>query len=227
MSNRKMVFEKPTNPATKFIEWKSDKKCFEFYDKQNEQKVDIPLPFQFLVLDELHAVKGWDDAKQSGIFSNEVKFIGKEPLNVRSFKGGDIIKGLYSEIKDKVKASGAHYVKSVYIMLPDGTMANVQMKGAVVQEWWEFCNKKRRRLTDEWVSVESSEERKKGATKYNVPIFKFKQSLTEDESKQADAVFDELESYLKSYLSLPLQPENDIETIYAEEVKPEPDDLPF
>lgn len=140
----------------------------------------------------------------------------------------DLAKGLYSEIKDKVKSSGAHYFKSIYVMLSDGTMANLQMKGAVVQEWGEFTKKTRNRLPDEWVEISSFEERKKGATKYNVPIFKFKQSLTEDESKKADEVFDILEEYLRSYLKQDPEKVDDIETIDAEVVNPEPtNDLPF
>ena len=59
MSNRKQAFATPqSNPSTKFIEWKSNDKAFEYYDKETSSKVAIPLPFKFLVLDELHAVKG-------------------------------------------------------------------------------------------------------------------------------------------------------------------------
>ena len=54
-SNRRSAFAAPaSNPATKFIEWKSNDKCFNYYDKEAQKNVEIPLPFKFLVLDELH-----------------------------------------------------------------------------------------------------------------------------------------------------------------------------
>jgi len=83
-----------------------------------------------LVLDELHTIKGWNDATSSAIYSNEVKWISKDELLVKPFKGNEIAKGLYKDIKEKVKAAGAHYVKSVYCMLEDGSIANLQLKGA-------------------------------------------------------------------------------------------------
>jgi len=200
-SNRRRAFEMPmSNPATKFIDWKSNEKAFSFYDKENKVNVPIPLPFRFLALDELHTVKGWSDSCQSAIYSNEVKFISKEPLTVKPFKGNEIAKGLYSDIKEKVKAAGAHYVKSIYIMLEDGSLANLQLKGASCQSWGDFTQKGRSRLPEEWVTVESAIEGKKGAVKYYTPYFKFDKSLSENENTMADDAFAILETYLKAYL---------------------------
>lgn len=200
-SNRKQAFAQPqSNPATKFIDWKSNEKCFSFYDKENKVNVPIPLPFRFLALDELHTVKGWSDSCQSAIYANEVKFISKEPLTVKPFKGNEIAKGLYSDIKEKVKAAGAHYVKSIYIMLEDGSLANLQLKGASCQSWGDFTQKGRSRLPEEWVTVEKAIEGKKGAVKYYTPEFKFDKSLSENENTMADDAFAILETYLKAYL---------------------------
>ena len=200
-SNRKQAFAQPqSNPATKFIDWKSNEKAFSFYDKENKVNVPIPLPFRFLALDELHTVKGWSDSCQSAIYANEVKFISKEPLTVKPFKGNEIAKGLYSDIKEKVKAAGAHYVKSIYIMLEDGSLANLQLKGASCQSWGDFTQKGRSRLPEEWVTVEKAIEGKKGAVKYYTPEFKFDKSLSENENTMADDAFAILETYLKAYL---------------------------
>lgn len=201
-SNRRAAFTTPqSNPATKFIDWKSNEKCFSYYDKEKQENVLIKLPFKFLVLDELHAIKGWNDATSSGIFSNEVKFISKEVMTVKPFKGNEIAKGLYKDIKEKVQSAGGHYVKSIYLMLEDGSLANLQLKGSAVQSWGEFTQKTRQRLPDEWVTVESSKEGKKGSVKFHVPEFRFLQSLSEDEGLQADECFNTLEAYLKTYLS--------------------------
>lgn len=214
-SNRTKTFQAPSsNPAKKFLEWKSNSKTFVYFDKsiaesmkgksdeeiKEAANVPVSLPFKFLVLDQLHTVKGWNDASSSKIFSNEVKFISKQVMTVKPFKGNEIAKGLYADIKEKVKNAGGHYVKSIYIMLEDGTLANIQLKGSAVQQWGEFTNKSLSRLPEEWVVVDKAIDGKKGAVKYTTPGFTFGGSLSDKEAAQADLVFDELETYLKAYL---------------------------
>jgi hypothetical protein len=200
------------------LKWKSNDKCFEYWDKEEKKNVTVSLPFKFLVLDEMHTISGWNDATSSGIYSNEVKYISKEVMTVKPFKGNEIARGLYKDIKEKVNAAGGHYMKSIYIMLEDGTIANIQLKGSAVQAWGEFTQKSRARLSDEWVEVSSAREGKKGAVKFYVPEFKYNKSLTEKESGQADLVFNVLEAYLKAYLV------KDSAPVEAEEVE---DDLDF
>jgi hypothetical protein len=200
-SNRRQAFAQPqANPATKFLDWKSNDKCFEYYDKEKQEKVSVALPFKFLVLDEMHTVSGWNDASSSGIYSNEVKFISKEVMTVKPFKGNEIAKGLYKDIKEKIVAAGGHYVKSIYIMLEDGSLANLQLKGSAVQKWGEFTQKTRNRLPDEWVQVTKAIEGKKGAVKFFTPDFSFERSISDAEAVQADEAFNILETYLKAYL---------------------------
>jgi hypothetical protein len=201
-SNRRQAFAQPqTNPATKFIEWKSNDKCFNYYDKEAQKNVEIPLPFKFLVLDELHTIKGWNDASSSNIYSNEVKFISKEVMTVKPFKGNEIAKGYYKDIKDKVVAAGGHYTKSIYVMLEDGSLANISLKGSGVQKWGDFTQKTRNRLADEWVIVAKAEDGKKGAVKFSTPSFSFANSISDEEANMADEAFNILESYLKTYLA--------------------------
>jgi hypothetical protein len=226
ISNRKQAFSQPqTNPSTKFIEWKSNDKCFSFYDRETSANVSIPLPFKFLVLDELHTVKGWNDASSSQINSNEVKFISRDEMTVKPFKGNEIAKGLYKDIKERIKAAGGHYVKSVYCMLEDGSIANLQLKGAVCQSYGDFTAKTRSRLTDEWVVVSKAVEGKKGAVKYTTPGFAFDKSLSESEADLADEAFNTLEAYLKTYLTK-AQPIDAIIPSESDEVIEE-DDLDF
>lgn len=201
-SNRKQAFQTPqSNPATKIIDWKSNDKNFSYYDKDLKKNIAIALPFKFLVLDELHTVKGWNDPSSSSIYSNEVKFISKEEMTVKSFKGGEIAKGFYKDIKQKIVTAGGHYTKSIYVMLEDGSLANLQLKGSAVQMYGEFTQKSKTRLADEWVQVASAKEGKKGSVKFNTPDFSFLKSLSDIESEQADEAFNILESYLKTYLN--------------------------
>lgn len=225
ISNRRQAFAQPqSNPATKFIDWKSNDKCFSYYDKEKQENVKIELPFKFLVLDEMHTIKGWNDATQSGIYSNEVKFISKETMTVKPFKGNEIAKGLYKDIKEKVKSAGGHYVKSIYVMLEDGSLANLQLKGSAVQKWGEFTQKTRNRLPDEWVVVSKGIEGKKGAIKFYTPEFRFERSISDSEADLADEAFNILEAYMKTYLAKAEPIVEDLEVI--EEVVSE-DDIDF
>ena len=202
MSNRTQVFAGGSkNPATKFLDWKSDQKGFSYYDKGLGKNVEVPLPFKFVFLDELSTVKGWNDASSSGIFANEVKYLSKEPMTVKAFKGGEIAKGLYNEIKERVKNAGGHYSKSVYIMLEDGVLANIQLKGSATQQWGEFVKANRQSITRTWVNVKTATESKKGKVVFSVPNFTIGDDIEDLDALDADKKFDELESYLKTYLA--------------------------
>jgi len=202
MSNRTQVFAGGSkNPATKFLDWKSDQKGFSYYDKGLGKNVEVPLPFKFIFLDELSTVKGWNDASSSGIFSNEVKYLSKEPMTVKAFKGGEIAKGLYNEIKERVKNAGGHYSKSIYIMLEDGSLANIQLKGSATQQWGEFVKANRQSITRTWVNVKNATENKKGKVVFSIPNFTIGADIEDLDARDADAKFDELEAYLKTYLA--------------------------
>jgi hypothetical protein len=202
MSNRTKVFTGTTkNPASKFLDWKSNDKQFSYYDKEQSKTIEVKLPLKFVFLDELHTVKGWNDASSSGVYANEVKFISKEPMTVKAFKGGEIAKGLYNEIKDKAKNAGGHYVKSIYIMLEDGSLGNIQLKGSAVQGWGEFVNANKKALANQWIIVDKAIEGKKGAVKYTTPNFTLADVLSPNEYNDADSNFDTLEAYLKTYLN--------------------------
>jgi len=202
MSNRTQVFAGGSkNPATKFLEWKSDQKGFSYYDKGLAKNVEVSLPFKFVFLDELSTVKGWNDSSSSGIFANEVKYLSKEPMTVKAFKGGVLAQGLYNEIKERVKNAGGHYSKSVYIMLEDGSLANIQLKGSATQQWGEFVKANRQSITRTWVNVASATENKKGKVVFSIPNFTIGADIEDLDAKDADNKFDELEAYLKTYLA--------------------------
>ena len=139
-------FEKTENPATKFISWKSNEKTFSYYDKDKGENVLLKLPLKFIVLAQLNTVKGWNDALSGQIIANEVQHIGEDKLKVVCYhkdakgekKKSAIAEGIYKDIKETIVSAGGRYHKSVYIMLEDGTIANIQLKGAGVQAWVEF-----------------------------------------------------------------------------------------
>jgi hypothetical protein len=197
MSSRKSEFTGSfEKPASKYYEWSSEEGCFKYYDREKRENVLVPLPLTFLVLKEFHTVKGWHDKSSSGIFANEVKNIGTEPLEVKAFKGGVITRGIYKDIKDVIANAGGRYIKSIYAMTKDGEIVNFQLKGAAVKAWGDATQKGRSRLADEWVTVAEIESLKKGRVSYTVPVFKFDGSLSDAEGMQADLAYDKLDATL-------------------------------
>lgn len=198
---------KSSNPATKFLQWKSNDKCFAYYDKEKGENVQVPLPFKFQFLEHFSTIKGWNDATETGIYSNEIMFTSKEELDVKTFKGVEIAKGLYKDIRSKVRDAGGKYHRSVYVLNEYGNIVNIQMKGAVVSAYSVFMDgdsktgiKGHKHLIENnWIVVNKFQELKKGATKYSVPIFEVGSVFTDSEFKLANEKYKEIENYFDNY----------------------------
>lgn len=198
----KREIQTSVNPTSKFLEWKSNNKSFAYYDKETKQNVEVKLPITFIVLEEYHCIKGFSDSDQTGIYSNEVLQIGTEEMEVRSYKGRIIAKGLYKDIKGAVNAAGGNYHKSIYAVTKEGELINISLKGAAVSKWSKLVEKGAwKRLSDEWISIESAEDHKKGMVKYSTPNFVFNTSLSDAEFKMVKSKATELENYLTTYFA--------------------------
>ena len=188
------------NPTSKFLEWKSNNKSFSFFDKDNKQNVEVKLPLTFMVLEEYHKISGFSDSDQTGIYSNEVLQIGTEEMEVKTFKGRIIAKGLYKDIKGAVNAAGGNYHKSIYAVTNEWELINISLKGACVSQWSQFVEKGAwKRLADEWVSIESAEDHQKGMVKYSTPNFAFNISLSDAEYKNVEEKATLLQEYMNKY----------------------------
>lgn len=194
---------KSSNPTTKYLEWRSNDKCFRYYDKGAEENVEIKLPLKFAFLNQYHTVKGWHDKNQSGIYSNEVYYIGKEPMTVRTHKpkGFVVADGIYSDIKTQVAAQGGRYYRSVYVMLEDGTIANLSFKGAVVREWSEFYKLLKPVEDTNWFEVNESTDHTKGSIKYSTPLFSLGKKFTSAQDAKVEDAANRLELYMDAYFS--------------------------
>ena len=192
---------KSANPTSKYLEWKSNDKSFSYYDKAAGKNVKVELPLKFLFLQNYHTVKGWNDSSESGIYSNEVFFIGSEPMTVRSFKGGVIAEGLYKDIKPVIINAGGKYNRSIYVMLEDGTVANISLKGSAVRQWSDFMESNKGSVDNQFIEVLTSNDEKKGSIKYSTPNFTMGSDLTKTQSLKADNVTAELKAYLDGYFN--------------------------
>ena len=193
--------QKSSNPATKFLEWKSNDKCFSYYDKEKGNNVLVPLPLKFMFLEHYHNVRGWSDSAQSGIYSNEVYAISNEEVHVKSFKGGTIAQGLYKEIKDSILKAGGKYHRSIYVVLEDGTLANIQLKGSGVASYSEFYKENSHLLDVKWIEVNQAKDGKKGSIKFSTPEFTIGDAISKESDKLAIDRAAELQEYMNNYMS--------------------------
>ncbi len=217
-----MSFSKPqlTNPSKKFIEWSSDNACFTYFDKdkgEKGEKVLLPIPTYFIVLDELSTISGFCEKHGTNIFANEVRSTVKEPLLVRTFKGGERLQGLYNDIKSEAKELGGKYTQSVYAMLltskgQEPELVNIRLRGAACSAWID----KKINTGKAVICVKEVSKEKKGKTEYVVPVFS-SMSLTQELTDTAIAMDQVLQEYLREYFA---QMEEKI--IEAEEAAPEP-----
>lgn len=205
------------NPSAKFISFKGTSGKWVYFDKSLGEKgdnVEIKAPIDFIVLDELSTIRGYHDASQSGIYSNEVRKTSTDTLWVKAFKGGDIDSGLYKDIKGNLQ--GGKYSKSVYAML-DGEIVNFNFVGISLSSWIE------KGFTTRNVRIESEMEKgKKGTNEYYIPKFT---QIEPDDAKMAQAK--ELHSKLQDFLAEKLQADK---VTYTEEATTDTDvddDLPF
>lgn len=187
------------NPSTRWHEWNGGSGKITYYDKSLKQDCECPLPFSFLLLDQLSAVKGWHDASESGIYSNEVRDTRQEALVVRAFKGGELASGIYQSIRDRIGRLGGHYVASIYIAVKDAdklVIANLQLKGAALNEWVEFTKANKADIYKKAIVIRGFKTGKKGQVTYYTPEFSLK-----DVSAETDESAGELQAQLASYLS--------------------------
>lgn len=184
-----------TNPATRFLEWKSDLKAFRWWDKQNEQEQIEKLPFTFIVLDSLACVRGFSDEHKSGIWSNEVRNLKTEPLTVRT-KQGILCQGFYEHLKGN---HGIRYTRSLYIAFREGkelAIGNLQLQGAANSAWIEFT--KKNRIYRHGITVTGAVEDKVGKIVFNSPVFEIT-PIKEDTVAQAIELDKDLQVYLDQY----------------------------
>lgn len=242
------------NPSTRWFEWAGgdDGGFVRWYNKDTKQDVKIEGAFTFLLLDELSTVKGWHEPSESSIYANEVRDLRQEALVVRSFKGGELASGLYTDIKDRIVAKGGHYHASIYVAYKDGNelrLGNLGLKGAALSAWMEFKKaspakkdangKSVRAFFVDAVKITGYEDAKKGATNYRIPKFALIE-VQESTNQQAVALDAELQAFFSDYMKRPKteaskpQPQNG----HSEEEPPPPsgparhfsdleDDIPF
>jgi len=202
--SRSRPHESNPNPATRWFEWAGNTGKVRYYDKHANEMVDVPLPFTFLLLDELASVRGWHDASDSGIRSNMVRDVKADVLVVKAHKYGVIAEGHYRQIKDRVNAAGGKFTANLYIGYKDATGAlqigTLLLKGVALRSWMEFRQEHRKKVYEGAVTLTGYTEGKKGSITYRAPVFGLKDVST-DTHQQATGLDMELQVWLDAYFS--------------------------
>ena len=218
------------NPSTKWFDWNGagDGGFPEFYNKEKDNgegkdpggNVRVPIPFQFIVLDQMSAIKGWNDAQKSGIFSNEVRNSKQTPMTVKFHKGGVVAQGLYENIKAQVIAAGGKFTANIYIAFKDETgkmaIGSIQLKGAGLKAWSEFSKKHRADIMKKAVVITGFQDGQKGAIKFRTPVFGLKE-VKEETNKAAIELDAILQAYLVPYCAKTASIEGQAAAIPAEQ----------
>jgi hypothetical protein len=199
-----------TNLAAHFFEWKGGEGKLQWYNKETEQNVPVKLPFEFMVLDELATIKGYNKAMQQGFWSNEVRNISKDTIYVRT-KNGPFEAGIYNNLT-QTRSKGGKYAKSIYIAHKgEGgawMIGNIQATGSALSAWIEFSKTH---------AVETGKITMKRGAKAESPVGEFYppefswSKITDEEDAEAVKLDKELQIYLSQYLAQPKGDEDQLE----------------
>lgn len=196
-----------SHPCSRWHEWDGSNGQVRYYDKQTKTNIPIRGDFVFILLDQLAVIKGWHDASDSGISSNEIRDTTTDPFVVKAFEGGFLASGIYQSIRDRVVSLGGHFTTNCYIAYKEGAILSIgslQLKGAALNAWVEFKKKHRSELYTKAVKISGYEEGKKGKITFRVPKF-FIGDISPETNEKALALDAELQKYLDRYLSKPKQ----------------------
>lgn len=189
----------PSSPVTKYLEWSSAERKFHYYDKTAGKQIFLDLPMKFIFLDSKATIKGFNPTTQSSIYSNDVANTKNEKFVVRSFKSASpLAEGLYQDIKSKIEEVGGKYHASIYAFSDTLGVINIAVKGDALKEWSNFTTASRKSFLGSYIEVAGAEERKNGAVKYAVPVFKVGGNISLSVSEESDKKYDELMAYFKS-----------------------------
>jgi hypothetical protein len=207
---------KSTSPVSRRFRWSGSKGEVSYYDKLQGKDIPVKLPFEFMVLDQLATIAGFDEKNNSNYWSNEVRSVGKDELTVRTSKGVSEI-GLYRDLE--VRRWGAKYATSIYIAYKQDNewlIGNFKASGAALSSWIEFSNSVNPEQGK--VVLKGKQEAKKGATTYFTPVFERVDNADAEEGVALE-LDKQLQAYLDTYLSVAQhdRQKQDEEPMYGDE----------
>lgn len=193
------------NPSTRWMSWSGSEGTLSYFDKAAKEEVSIGSDFTFLLLDVLNSVTGWHEPSESRIYSNEIRDTRTDTFAVKSFKGGELLQGLYKDIRDRVSSIGGKFNSNLYVAYKDGDelkIGTISFSGAALGVWMDFSKENRSDLYKKAIRINGFTDGKKGAVKFRTPKF-FLVDTTPETDEKAQTLDKVLQEYMKDYLAKP------------------------
>lgn len=201
-----MSFSNPTltNPAKHFFEWKGGEGKLQYYDKEKKENVTVPLPFEFIPVDQLYTITGYNKMAKASYYSNEVRSSVKEEFIVK-VKGQTVFTGLYKNDQGIPQVpKGAGFTTSIYIVHKTKSgeyiLGNLKANGSALGAWIEF--NKDNIVGNGKVIMTRGAVQESPVGQFYPPEFKY-ESLTKEDYYAANEADKQLQIYLNQYLSAP------------------------
>lgn len=187
-----------SNPVKKYLTWDSDNKCFKHYNKEIKQNISVKLPLSFIVLKQMTTIKGFSEKDGCGIYANELPLnqLKTKEFNVKTLKGRSLVSGTYEKIKADLAVLGGKFANNIYAYL-DGEIVCITLVGSSFSAWYDFTAKESSAVKNNFVSITSAEDKKKGKTVYTQPIFTVGAEIDEKVGADADKAYDDIVAYIK------------------------------
>lgn len=223
MSRTQPEKEQLKNPAKKFLEWKSQKKTWSYWDKESEKNVDLGMDVKFICLDSLNTVTGYDGKNECSYYSNEVR----KPSDILFVKQkrNTVASGCWQDVKNLPNIKFCKTVYAIAYINKAYELVCFKLSGAALGSWFAFIEETggMNELYDDIViTVKSTLEQQNGGITYNSPIYEIcKRGLTEEIAELANDTDKELQSYFKAYFTNASKPdesqpdETSQENVYA------------
>lgn len=207
------------NPAVKFLQWRNKKEekvkedgktvlktvretGWYYYDKANEKDVFVDFPISFIWLENMAGVTGYDEKREKGIWSNEVRNSKKDVFIVKC--GNEIIaEGNWDQVKEETAGLGK-FANIVYGLVDVGDgdyeIWRFKMAGSALSSWITFQNNAKNRNHAIVCAGYDEVTMKTGGT-YDAPTFKYV-TASEPALEEADRVCkEEIDPFFEYYLS--------------------------
>jgi hypothetical protein len=207
------------NPATKFIQWKNKKEekvkegtktvlktvretGWYYYDKASEENIQLQFPITFIWLESMAGVTGYDEKKETGIWSNEVRNSKKDKFVVKA--GNETIaEGNWDTVKEET-AGLAKFANIVYGLVHnndgDFEVCRFKMAGSALSSWINFQNNAKNRSHSIVCTGFEEVSMKTGGT-YDAPTFKYVEAPSHLLEEADKVCKEQIDPFFEYYLS--------------------------
>lgn len=159
------------SPIERYFEWNGSLGQPKFWNGSENEL--IKLPFNMILLGTRASVTGFDSDSNSRVYSNFINNTSTDELYVRN-SNGIIAQGLWNDVKGTIGEKGK-FSQNLFFVFTDASGENklgmFTIKGSAMGAWIDFVKEDRNSLYTNVISLASVLDKKKGATKYKVPVF--------------------------------------------------------